>query len=244
MAERGFYQMARGWQDNPLFGNAEYSERDAWVWLVEHAAWRPTKLRVKGVVIDLIRGQLCFAQRFMAEKWRWSKSRVDRFLKRLSAESMISICSKNGATAGHPAGQGQSVISICNYDKYQSPEAVDRGNAVPENGATAGQQRGKEEEYKKDKKEEERSLTADAASDYAFSGRVIRLKEGQFSQWQAAYPNLDLRAVLQSRDDWLATEADPGARSRWFMSTSNWLAARHSRATADERQARVAGFQV
>jgi hypothetical protein len=129
--------MYRGWQDNSVF-SGPFSERDAWVWLIEHAAFKPARVKVKGDFIDLDRGQLCFAQRFMAEKWSWSKSRVDRFLKRLASEGMISICSKIGATAGQGSGQGQSIITICNYDKYQITPDTARGNDEIE----TGQQRG------------------------------------------------------------------------------------------------------
>ncbi len=165
----GYYLMHRDWQDNPLFGNEPHSQRDAWIWLIEQAAWRPTRARVKGVVIELERGQLCFSQRFMAEKWQWSKSRVDRFLKKLGDEGMIETCAKNGATPGHPAGQGQSIITICNYDKYQITDAEVRGNNEPVAGATAGQQRGnsgaKKNEGNTGKEiEEEEDASAPAAS--------------------------------------------------------------------------------
>lgn len=227
MAGVGYYTMARGWQEAEIFGNDEYSTRDAWVWLIEAAAWKPAKARIKGQTIELQRGQLCFSQRFMADKWRWSKSRVDRFLKRLVAESMISSCAKTGATAGHPAGQGQAIITICNYDKYQAPEKAVRGNDQSETGATAGQQRGKEEEGKEIKKEK---ISADAPCEYAFAGSVIRLRPEQFDKWASAYPGLDLRATLQSRDDWLSTKADAATRKNWFMSTSNHLANLHNQA--------------
>src|SRR3546814_6958127 len=78
--------------------------------------------------VELARGELCFAQRFLAEKWGWSKSRVDRFLKALAEEGMIETRSKIGATANHAAGQGQSIITICNYDKYQVAADGERGN--------------------------------------------------------------------------------------------------------------------
>ena len=59
-------------------------------------------------------------------------------------------------------------------------------------------------------------------SDYAFCGRVIRLLPSDFDQWAASYGDLDLRALLQSRDDWLVDRPEP-ERKKWFNSTSNWL---------------------
>ncbi|MEW9855913.1 hypothetical protein [Novosphingobium sp. M1R2S20] len=144
----GWICLHRGWRDNPLF-KGEYSRADAWVWLIENACWKASRSRIKGEAVELQRGELTFSQRFLADKWGWSKSRVDRFIADLRDEGMIETRSKNGATAGHSAGQGQSIITICNYAKYQDVSEVERGNAESKNGATAGQQRGKEEQGNK-----------------------------------------------------------------------------------------------
>ena len=61
------------------------------------------------------------------------------------------------------------------------------------------------------------------ATDYAFAGKVIRLTPDDHAAWRRAYPAVDLAAELQSRDDWLATEADDDIRRKWFISTSNHL---------------------
>jgi hypothetical protein len=43
-----------------------------------------------------------------------------------------------------PAGQGQSVITICNYDKYDGPDQVPRGKDEGNHRTTAGQRKGRE----------------------------------------------------------------------------------------------------
>jgi hypothetical protein len=141
----GFFLVHRGWRECPLF-QGEFSRGDAWIWLIEHAAWKPAKARIKGSFVDLERGELSFSQRFLAEKWGWSKSRVDRFIADLRAEGMIETRSKIGANSDHKAGHGQSIIKLCNYEKYQARAIAERGNDEPESGASAGQQRGKEEQ--------------------------------------------------------------------------------------------------
>lgn len=228
----GYIKLHRGWRDNDLFAG-EFSRADAWVWLIEHAAWKPVKARVKGKSVDLARGELSFAQRFMAEKWGWSKSRVDRFIADLRAEGMIETRSKIGATAGHNAGQGQSIIKLCNYEKYQGCDDDQRGNDDAESGAMSGQQRGKEEELKEGKKEEK--------GGYAFRGAVIQLNQRDFDRWESSFPNLDLRAMLQTRDDWLAGQ-DSVARAKWFNSTSSWLAKKQQEARAQHPVKIVVGL--
>lgn len=230
----GFYLMHRGWQESEFFGSDEYSQRDAWVWLIESAAWKETTVRVKGETIALERGQLCFAQRFMAEKWGWSKSRVDRFLKRLAQENMIIICSKNGATAGQGTGQGQSILTISNYSDYQDKRDGERGNEQNETGPTAGQHRGKEEQDKQINKE----ITC-----YAFSGRTIRLTEPDLQIWKTRYWAIgDVDAELGSLDDWISGQPSE-TRKKWFNTVSGALNKKHQTAAAAKAEAKLSGRQ-
>ena len=62
------------------------------------------------------------------------------------------------------------------------------------------------------------------SKEYAFEGKVIRLTKKDYNSWQKTFKNIpNLDAVLMSRDVWLSQEADDKARSRWFMSTVNYL---------------------
>lgn len=81
----------------------------AWFWLVANAAWKQTKQDVRGRTIIVERGQICAGRDYLAKEWGWSPSAVERFLRRLETEHMI----------GREAGQGKSLITICNYEKYQ-----------------------------------------------------------------------------------------------------------------------------
>jgi predicted nucleic acid-binding Zn-ribbon protein len=74
--------------------------------------------------------------------------------------------------------------------------------------------------------EEETEKKKERAPDgaYAFVGNVIRLKPDQFDRWRRSFPDLDLTARLQQRDDWLANDADDRTKKKWFIPTSNWLA--------------------
>ena len=61
---------------------------------------------------------------------------------------------------------------------------------------------------------------------------MIKLRAADFDRWATSYSLIDLPALLQSRDDWLADEAPPEQRKKWFTSTSNWLASKQQLATA------------
>lgn len=141
----GFIAMNRDALDHHLLQDGERFR--AWFWLVANACWKPSKVRIKGQTVELERGELSFSIRFLAEAWGWSKSRADRFLADLREEGMIETRTKIGTSAGHKAGQGQSIITVCNYAKYQDLKTGDRDNDVTESGTSAGQARDKEEPF-------------------------------------------------------------------------------------------------
>lgn len=207
----GFIKLHRSAFAHPLLQDGERFR--AFFWLVSEACWKPTKFDRRGKTITLERGQICISIRELAKDWKWSKSAVERFLTRLETETMIETT--NGTVRG--------VITICNYDKYQTREdEAGTVNGTP-TGTDVGQMWDTKEEGEEGKKEKK--------DNYRFSGRVIKLTDANFDQWHSSFPALDLPALLQSRDDWLAEDAPPEQRKKWFTSTSNWLASKQQQAT-------------
>lgn len=140
MSEHGVFAVDRGIFSDPDFAPEPFTEREAFLWLVSEAAWKPHTRRQGRAMIKLERGQLCHAVRFMADIWKWSKSRVDRFLTRLKNRDMIKINS----------GTKISIISICNYEIYQRVSLPERDKVGTESGTAAGQSWDKLE-YKENK---------------------------------------------------------------------------------------------
>lgn len=239
----GFFLMHRGWRDNEIF-KGEFSRADAWVWLIENACWKPTRTRIKGDAVELQRGELTFSVRFLAKQWGWSKSRVDRFLDDLRAESMIKTRSKIGTGCDQKAGHGQSIITICNYAKYQDKESDARDNSGTNSGTCAGQQRDKEEQGNN----KTNNLRGDASAQkqrgpYAFEGKVIKLNQADFDRWSATYHAIpDLRAELSSFDVWWVNQPEV-ERKRWFSRTEQNLNRKHQAAVANAVPGEPANFQ-
>jgi hypothetical protein len=110
MSERGVFAVDRGiWDHDVLVDNNPFSRREAWLWLISEAAWKPHRRRLAGHSVELNRGQLAASLRFIAGKWRWSEPRVRRFLKTLINEGMIDTATDAGIT----------IITLCKYDRYQ-----------------------------------------------------------------------------------------------------------------------------
>ena len=66
---------------------------------------------------------------------------------------------------------------------------------------------------------------------YAFEGKVIKLTQKDFDNWQKAYPDLNLYAECLQRDNYLA-EQPPDEQKRWFLSTSAFFIKQNERRKA------------
>ena len=116
----GTVNISRELWDDTAFADDVFSEREAWVWMISEASWKPRTKRVGDYIVDLGRGQLAHSTRFMAETWKWTHSKARRYLERLEKLKLIS----------RETGTGVSVVTICNYDIYQNkPQATGTGPA-------------------------------------------------------------------------------------------------------------------
>lgn len=158
MSERGVIAIDRGVFDHDCFADEPFTEREAWMWLIAEAAWRPRARRIGRVALDLRRGQLAASLRFMAERWGWNKDRVDRFLERLKNRDMIETQTATGI----------SVITICNYSTYQRVSLPDETAAATQTETATRQQRDKREDIKNIEEESGGGSRASLISEEAF----------------------------------------------------------------------------
>ena len=101
-----------------------------WLWMLKEAAHKERKRLISGQMVRLRRGQLAVSQRYLAERANWGRKAVRQFLERLEAFDMVRLSGAqdvdqlslnfearklNGIQKGPPL----TVVSICNYDKYQ-----------------------------------------------------------------------------------------------------------------------------
>lgn len=142
MTERGTYCLDRGLFGHPRFAPEPFTEREAWSWMIGQAAFRPHCHRVGNFRIMLKRGQFAHSIRWMAETWQWSPTTVRRFLDKLSVE-----IEGDGAMIGTATDNGITVVTICNYNKFQPVAASEFTENGAPNGAEVAQQRHKEEAF-------------------------------------------------------------------------------------------------
>jgi hypothetical protein len=128
----GHINVARSIFDHPMFDDDRpLSPREAWLWLISNAAWRPMQVMVRNgrsqQLLNLERGQLSYSRSFMQKAWRWTSDKTVRtFLARLKKEGMVDL----------QTGQLQTIITICNYGVFQFGGTL----TGPANGQAMGQQ--------------------------------------------------------------------------------------------------------
>ncbi|MGW5957088.1 hypothetical protein [Methylorubrum thiocyanatum] len=171
MSERGVFAVDRGLWSDPDFADEPFSEREAFLWLLSEAAWRPTSVRIGHHRVELDRGQCAFSTRFMAEKWKWSEARVRRYLGRLISAEIV--CTRTDKIATH--------ITIRNYNKFQRvslPDAEDATHVRRTSDAPETHLRRKEE----DRETKETNTPTDAIASSAPKGasrqRGTRIPDG------------------------------------------------------------------
>ncbi len=107
--------------DHPTLDSGPYDRRSAWLWMIAKASRLDRRINHKGKPLEIKRGQLLGSRKFLAEKWGWSEQSVRTFLNALTIDGMIEINQSNGHYA--------NVITICNYDAYQSaPKKENQSN--------------------------------------------------------------------------------------------------------------------
>jgi len=119
----GYFAVNRKIFDHPLFCSRPEWHR-AWEWLIAGAAYCDRTKRLSSRLVELQRGQLATTVRALAEEWGWSKSNVDYFLRRLEDEGMIVRArtrTKSRTSFGTRNSHTATLVTICNYDKFQSP---------------------------------------------------------------------------------------------------------------------------
>ncbi|MFC5353524.1 hypothetical protein [Azospirillum himalayense] len=235
----GYYLMHRGWMDNPALGGKRdpYCKRAAWAWLIEEAVWKDTRANVGGKWVDLKRGQLCCAYRYLAEAWGWSLGAVQRFIDRLETDTMVMRIVANG----------RLILTICKYDEYQVSARI--GNASDD---TQTDTRPIRDRYATDTKEntgKELTKEAEASLESAPDGQPVDAPQSKAKRspssapkatrlptdwtlpadwrtWavhEGAAPELIAREAAKFSDYWHAKAGANGRKADWPATWRNWI---------------------
>ena len=128
----GWIKLSRDITKHWIFQDAEFFKW--WFDLLTMAAWNDHKVMYDAHLFTLKRGQTIASISYLSERWGRNRKRIIRFLQLLEKDGMITRTVRDRQT---------SVLTICNYGRYQ-----EKGDTI---GDTIGDTNRRKE--KKDKKE-------------------------------------------------------------------------------------------
>jgi hypothetical protein len=122
MANSGYIALSRKFFTGEFWNQTRtFSLAEAWIDLVQSARFEANpalKLLPNGKQIIIKRGELHASLRFLSSRWGWSIEKTKRF---------IDNAIKNNAIKRKPE-QGESILILCNYDKYNGSQYADQYN--------------------------------------------------------------------------------------------------------------------
>ena len=125
--DRGYIKLWRKIDESGLYNSEPFDKMHAWIDLLMLANHKARVVNIRGIMLDVDRGQVLAGEDFLSTRWRWSRGKVRRYLGFLEKTVQQIVQQKNNVC---------SIISIVNYGKYQDNGTAD-GTA---NGTTDGQQ--------------------------------------------------------------------------------------------------------
>lgn len=111
MELKGWVKMHRKTMENEILWKTSepFDRRSAWMHLIMMANHEDKEIRIDNKIIIVHRGQHYTSLCKLAEKWHWSRNKVDRFLVLLTEAGMIQADRT-------PRG---TLLTIVNYGVYQ-----------------------------------------------------------------------------------------------------------------------------
>lgn len=107
-----FFTIDRRLLHEDLWTAEPFTRGQAWVDLIGRANFANTK--------TLKRGEIIVSERTLAERWHWSRKKVQSFLAFLEAENMVKIERIQGTSKGTTKGTSKGTrLKLENYSKYQ-----------------------------------------------------------------------------------------------------------------------------
>lgn len=123
MASQGWVSIHRNIYDNWIWnGDEEFDKRSAWIDLLLMVNHEDKKVLIDGNLELVRRGQRITSIRKLCNRWKWSRTKVNNFLKLLEKDEMISL-----KIEPHK----KTVITIVNYNFYQDDNKGKKASEEP-----------------------------------------------------------------------------------------------------------------
>jgi len=132
--QNGYISLHRKIKKNWLWPtDREFTKLEAWIDLIMSASWKTWARKINGDIFIEDRGEYIASERFLAERWNWTRGKVRRFLDRLEKELQIKR-KKIFPNGSRQPNKIKTRIIISNYEKYQTPANPQLASSDPPTG--------------------------------------------------------------------------------------------------------------
>ena len=111
----GWIKLHRQIIEHPDYFSEPFTRVMAWIDLLMLANHKGMNMYVRGNKVEIKRGDTAIAQETLATRWKWSRTKVKRYLNELEKDRQI-VQQKSNVI---------NTISIVNYDAYQSDDTTE-----------------------------------------------------------------------------------------------------------------------
>jgi len=118
-----------------------FTFREAWLDILLNVNFKQKKVNIGYDLFECGPGQILYSMKTWAERWKWSQSRVKRFLRLLEKDKMVSIKNLRKSTQ----------ITIINWESYQDDRFSSDSRSILD--------RSQDKKVKKVKKEDKGSVS-------------------------------------------------------------------------------------
>ena len=137
----GWIKLHRKIFDNPMYFSEPFTRMQAWIDLLLLANHSGQYFYIRGNRIDVKRGEVAHSMQSLAQRWKWSRGKVLRYISQLENSQMI-VQQKSPVI---------TKLSICNYNAYQSDGTTDGTTDSTTDGQQTVQQTDTNKNDKNDK---------------------------------------------------------------------------------------------
>lgn len=216
-SETGWVKIARSIRSHPLVGihlfarpadpsRGAVQHMAAFIDLLMECRYEDGFVQNGGRKMEVKRGSMVGAVSWLAHRWNWTPMAVRIWLDKLEADMMISRIVPGASKDNKHVGRTATILSLCNYDQYQSHAANDKQTKQQTNSNQAANE---QQQYKDNKgTREQDSIPSDLQSEGDRDNNSSRAKSARAGSGKGT------RNFIRS--SWLPADKPDGSQGLLF----------------------------
>ncbi|MCF7848561.1 MAG: hypothetical protein K9M45_06905 [Kiritimatiellales bacterium] len=222
---RGFIKLWRVSFDNKMYFAEPFTRWQAWLDLLLLANHKDRFVTFRGVMVEVKRGQVATAERFLADRWQWSRGKVRRFLNHLESARQI-VPQKSNVL---------SIYTIAKWEVYQGDStADDTTNSTTDGPQTDRPKKGKNVNKSICAKPQGDLAPEEVALSFPVTGQDQdwHLTKTKLAEYESTFDTLDVLAQCRRALQWIK---DNPSKRKTTKGMTRFLGSWLTRAANDPR---------